>query len=462
MSQDLLDALARVLGPKGLVTDPADMAPHLVDWRNKFHGQARCVARPTSTEEVAQVVRLCAEHGAPVVPQGGNTSLCGGATPHPGGTEVVLSLQRMNRVREIDALDNTIVVESGVVLAEVQKVAEEAGRLFPLSLAAEGTAQIGGVLSTNAGGTAVLRYGNARDLVLGLEVVLPDGRIWNGLRKLRKDNTGYDLKHLFIGAEGTLGIITAAALKLYTQPRQVATALAAVPDAASAIKLLRKLQDDCGDIVTGFELFSRFALDLVLKHVPGVTDPMAEAHPWYVLIEMSTGAKASNASEALESSLGEGFEEGLAVDAVVASSEAQAAALWRIREEISESERKEGTSVKHDVSVAVSRMADFIENGLAVIADKFPDARVVAFGHVGDGNIHFNVLPAPGTPHAAVNKAVHDLTAAMDGSISAEHGLGQLKREEAKRYKAEVERDLMLTIKAALDARGLMNPGKML
>lgn len=462
MPTSLARTLAETLGPKGWYDQAEDMAPHLSDWRGKFQGRALGVARPATVEAVAAVMRACAAAGTPVVPQGGNTGLCGAATPDDSGRAVVLCLGRMNRIRGVDPLDNALVAEAGCVLAAVQAAAQAAGRYFPLSLAAEGTAQIGGVLSTNAGGTAVLRYGCARDLVLGLEVVLADGQIWNGLRTLRKDNTGYDLKQLFLGAEGTLGIITAAALKLFPQAQQKATALVGVPGPQESIALLRRLQNDCGDIVTGFELFSRAALERVLTHVPGVSDPMEQPHPWYVLVELSAGAGSGRVAEALESSLGGGFEEGLASDAVIASSSAQALALWRLREEISEAERKEGPSIKHDVSVAVSRMADFIEAGSALLTEAFPGARLNAFGHVGDGNIHFNVLPPPGMDSDAVNRAVHDLTASFGGSISAEHGLGQLKAAEAWRLKPALDHALMRTLKAALDPHNLLNPGKLL
>lgn len=458
-----------LLGAQGVMDEPAAMAPYLRDWRKRYQGAARLVARPASTAEVAALVRLCAEADVPIVPQGGNTGLCGGATPDESGAAVVLSLGRMNRLRGLDAANNTLTVEAGMTLAAVQAAADAADRLFPLSLAAEGSATIGGNLSTNAGGVAVLRYGNARDLVLGLEVVLADGRVWDGLRGLRKDNTGYDLKHLFIGAEGTLGIITAAVLKLFPRPRGQATALVALADPEAAVGLLELARAASGDGVTAFELIPRFALELVCAHVPGTADPLAAPSPWYVLLELSGGGDgaerlAGDAAQLLELAL----DKGLISDAVLAASEAQRQQLWRLRESISEAQALEGASVKHDVAVPVSAIPAFVAAGAGAVARLAPAARLCAFGHVGDGNLHFNISQPVGADGAAflagtgaLTRAIHDLVTAHGGSISAEHGLGQLKAGEVDLYKQPLERELQRRIKAALDPRGLLNPGKM-
>lgn len=462
----LIENLRTRLGATHVLTDAFDIAPYCTDWRGRYSGQPTCVAKPANTDEVATVVRACAEAGIAVVPQGGNTGLCGGATPIKG--EVVVSLTRLNRVRAVDADNNTMTVEAGCTLAAVQAAAEQAGRLFPLSLAAEGTATIGGNLSTNAGGVQVLRYGNARELCLGLEVVLPDGRIWNGLRGLRKDNTGYDMKHLFIGAEGTLGLITAAVLKLFSRPRQVATAWTTVPTPQAAVALLTRLREKIGGRVTAFELIGRPALDLVLQHIPGSRDPLTEHSPWQVLIELSDTME-SNLAAPLEETLFSAVAAGEAGDAAIARSDTQAQALWALRENIAEAQKVEGLSIKHDISLPVSRIAEFIDRTDAALATNFPGVRIVCFGHLGDGNLHYNqsipaeldnatfIAQAP-----AVNRVVHDLVHELGGSISAEHGLGQLKRKEILRYKSDVEMDMMRAIKQALDPHGLMNPGKIL
>ncbi|QDX80449.1 hydroxyacid dehydrogenase [Denitratisoma sp. DHT3] len=460
----LLEALRGVVGAPYLLAETAEMAPYCRDWRGRYQGQALCVVRPGHTEEVAAVVRLCADAGAAMVPQGGNTGLCGGGTPRGG--EVVISLSRLNRVRAVDAANNTITVEAGCTLAQVQAAALAAGRFFPLSLAAEGSATIGGNLSTNAGGVQVLRYGNARDLALGLEVVLPDGRCWDGLRSLRKDNTGYDLKHWFIGAEGSLGLITAAVLKLYPPIHATATAWVAVADPARAVALLARLRQRLGDRISAFELIGRSALDMVLRHIPGSRDPLAEPHAWYVLVEL-TDTLAADLAAPLAQALAAGAEAGVVADGVVAASETQAADFWRLRESISEAQRIEGISIKHDVAVPLSRIAEFIERADRALMQAFPGVRVVCFGHVGDGNLHYN--PSKPTSQdnagfiartAAVNRIVHDLIHDLGGSISAEHGLGQLKREEIRHYKSALEMELMRRLKQALDPRGLMNPGK--
>jgi D-lactate dehydrogenase (cytochrome) len=466
---DVLAGLAAIVGRAALATADADMAPHAVDWRKRYVGRPLAVVKPASTEEVAAIVRLCAQTRTPIVPQGGNTGLVGGATPDDSGRALVLSLGRMTRVRDLDLANNTLTVEAGRTLASVQEAARAAGRLFPLSLASEGSCQIGGNLASNAGGTAVLRYGNARELVLGLEVVLPDGSVWDGLRGLRKDNTGYDLKHLFIGAEGTLGIITAAVLKLFPLAVGRVTAVAAVDSPAGAVELLGRLQARCGERLVGFELFSDFALGLVLKHYPASIAPFRDRHPHYALVELEDTQDAAAVRALAESALGAAIEAGLARDVVFAESEAQANGLWALRENLSEAQAAEGKNIKHDVSVAVSRIAEFIAATDAALARAFPGVRMVTFGHLGDGNLHYNAAAPEGVAPErwmqntqAVNRIVHDSVAAFGGSISAEHGLGQAKREEILRYKSAVEMDLMRRVKAAIDPLGIMNPGKVL
>jgi len=465
VSADFHDSLRAIVGASRVLTDAGDVAPYCTDWRGRYSGSASCVVLPGSTEEVAAVVSACAAGSTAIVPQGGNTGLCGGATPTGG--EVLIALTRLNRIRAVDADNNSITVEAGCTLQAVQDAAAAADRLFPLSLAAEGSATIGGNLSTNAGGVQVLRYGNARELALGLEVVLADGRIWNGLRALRKDNTGYDLKHLFIGAEGTLGLITAATLKLFPRPRAQATAWVAVPDPAAAVALLGRLRDAAGDNVTAFEIVGRPALDLVLKHIPNARDPLAGKPAWQVLIELS-GAR-DNLSATLEGALESAAGDGILDDAVVASSAAQTAALWALRENVSEAQKIEGVSIKHDIAVPVSRIAEFIARADAALQAAFPAVRIVCFGHIGDGNLHYNQSRPDAQSNAefiaqteSVNRIVHDLVHELGGSISAEHGLGQLKREEVLRYKSQTEMDLMRAVKQALDPRRLMNPGKLL
>jgi FAD/FMN-containing dehydrogenase len=465
VSADFFDSLRAVVGATRVLTGAEAVAPFCTDWRGRYTGTASCVVLPGTTDEVAAVVRICAEAGVAIVPQGGNTGLCGGATPTGG--EVVIVLTRLNRIRAVDADNNSITVEAGCTLHAVQEAARVADRLFPLSLAAEGSVTIGGNLATNAGGVQVLRYGNARELTLGVEVVLADGRIWNGLRALRKDNTGYDLKHLFIGAEGTLGLITAATLRLHPLSRIQATAWVAVPDPAAAVSLLGRLRDAAGDNVTAFEIVGRPALELVLKHIPNAREPLPGKPVWQLLVELS-GARA-DLSATLESVLAGAVADGLAADAVLAASEAQTAALWALRENVSEAQKIEGVSIKHDIAVPVSRIAEFIARADAALAAAFPGVRIVCFGHIGDGNLHYNQSKADAESNTgfiarteAVNRVVHDLVHELGGSISAEHGLGQLKREEILRYKSETEMDLMRAVKQALDPRGLMNPGKLL
>ena len=462
-----LAALKAIVGPKGWSDDPGTLAPLLVEPRGLYKGTSPLLLRPETTEQVAAIVAECRAAGIPLVPQGGNTGLCGGASPDESGDQVILSLGRMNRIRALDALDYTITVEAGCVLQTIQQAAAEADRLFPLSLGAEGSCQIGGNLSTNAGGINTLRYGNARDLVLGLEVVLPDGRIWNGLRLLRKDNTGYDLKHLFIGAEGSLGIITAASLKLFPKPREEVTAIAAVRDVPGVIELLSRLRLSTGDQVTAFEFMERFGIDLAIKHVHGVRDPLSERYEHYALMRCSAGRENAGLRECVEETLGHALEDGLVLDAALAESEQQARDFWRIREGIVEGQIPEGGSIKHDVSVPVSKVAEFIARADKAVAEAIPGCRPCAFGHAGDGNIHYNVTQPEGMDKAEylakwkdLNHVVHAIVLDLHGSISAEHGIGKLKREELAEVKSPVEMDLMRAIKGVLDPGGLMNPGK--
>ena len=465
-----LDRIRTIVGPKGWTDDAEAMRPHLEDWRGLFKGKARMLVKPASTEEVAGVVAACNEAGIPITPQGGNTSLCGASTPDDAGDGIVLSLARMNRVRGIDPANHTITVEAGCILADVQTKAADADRYFPLSLAAEGSCMIGGNLSTNAGGTNVLKYGNARELVLGLEVVLPDGRIWNGLRGLRKDNTGYDLKQLFLGAEGTLGIITAAVLKLFPKPTDVRSAFCAVPDIASAVTLLGRARAESGDAVETFEFMPRLVVDLVLKHMPDTEDPLQVRYEQYVLLELvSTASGESDLGAKLEAILESAFEDGLVLDAAISQSEAQRQEFWKLRENASEAQKIEGASIKHDVSVPVSRIAEFYDAAWERVQQVDGDVRLVGFGHVGDGNLHYNLQAPEGSDGKAFmakwerfNRAVHDTVVEMGGSISAEHGIGRLKREELAHYKDPVSLDLMRTVKAALDPKGILNPGKVI
>ncbi len=464
-----LAALKAIVGPKGWSDDPATIAPLLVEPRGLYKGAAPLVLRPETTEQVAAIVKACRDSGQPLVPQGGNTGLCGGASPNADGSQILLSLGRMNKIRALDALDYTITVEAGCVLQTIQQAASEVDRLFPLSLGAEGSCQIGGNLSTNAGGINTLRYGNARDLVLGLEVVLPDGRIWNGLRLLRKDNTGYDLKHLFIGAEGSLGIITAATLKLFPKPREEVTAIAAVRDVPGVIELLSRLRLATGDQVTAFEFMERFGIDLAIKHVHGVRDPLSARYEHYALMRCSAGRENAGLRECVEETLGLAIEEGLVLDASLAESERQARDFWRIREGIVEGQIPEGGSIKHDISVPVSKVAEFIAKADVAIQKAIPGCRPCAFGHAGDGNIHYNVTQPVDMDKQVylakwkeLNHVVHEIVLSLHGSISAEHGIGKLKRDELAQVKSPVEMDLMRAFKGILDPGGLMNPGKVL
>ena len=451
-----------------LISDAAEMAPFLTDWRGIWSGSAHAVVQPDTAEDVARIVTFCREHGISVVAQGGNTGLSGGAVPEAAGSSVLLSLARLNRVRDVDIVNDTMTVDAGCILANVQAAAEAAGRLFPLSLAAEGSCTIGGNLATNAGGTGVLRYGNARDLCLGLEVVTADGKIWNGLRGLRKDNTGYDLRNLFVGSEGTLGIITAAVLKLFPRPEAVATAFCAVPDPAAAVGFLQRSKEALGPALTAFELVPHTGIELVEAHMP-MRSPLAGPSPWYVLIE-ATGPGATDVmTERMERLLADEFEAGRVTDAVAASSVSQARGLWALRENISEAQSAHGPTIKHDIALPISRLADFIASAQSAM-QAYDGVQEIIFGHLGDGNLHYNISPSsPGADAARfmalqdpINRVIHDLVDSYQGSISAEHGLGVLRRDEMGRYKSEVELGMMRAVKAALDPFNIFNPGKLL
>jgi FAD/FMN-containing dehydrogenase len=458
--------IAAIVGAKNLVTHAPDMAAWLTEPRDMFHGRAACVVRPGTTDEVAALLRLCHETGTPIVPQGGNTGLVGGQSPDASGAQVILSLTRMDRLRELDVASNTMIVEAGMTLLRAQDIAEQADRLFPLSLASEGSCTIGGNLSTNAGGTAVLAYGNARDLVQGLEVVLADGRVLNNLSKLKKDNTGYDLKHLFMGSEGTLGIITAAVLKLYPRPRSIETAFIGLESPQRALDLFQLAQRLAGNDVKTFELVPRIGIDFALKHGAKTRELLASRHDWYVLIELASQAEDSARLMGL---LEVAFSEGLIENATLAASLDQARDFWRLRELMSDVQKLEGGSIKHDVSVPVARVPDFIAAASAAIAQAMPGARPVPFGHLGDGNIHYNISQPVGADKPAflarwdeANGIVHAIVAQMGGSISAEHGIGVLKRDLLPGVKDAVSLDVMRAIKTALDPRGILNPGKVL
>jgi D-lactate dehydrogenase (cytochrome) len=464
-----LDALKSIVGPAGYLDAAADIAPFLVDFRKLYHGKSATVLLPSSTEQVSKILAYCHAHDIGVVPHAGNTSYCGGAVPDESGSQIVLALRRLNKVRAVEPLNYSMTVEAGCVLATVQEAAERADRLFPLSLGSEGSCQIGGNLSTNAGGTAVLRYGMARDLVLGLEVVLADGRVLDTLRTLRKDNTGYDLKSLFLGSEGTLGVITAACLKLFPKPAAYATALIAVPDVAKAVALLASLRAASGDRVTTFELIPRIGIDLTTRHIAGVSDPLDRKYSWYVLAELTSARAGDDLNATLEAALADAIDQGQALDAVIAASLAQRDALWRIRESIPEAQTHEGASIKHDVSVPVAALPEFVARASAWVAKNVPDARLVAYGHVGDGNLHFNVSqPAGGSAEAFmarradIQRAIFDLAVSMGGSFSAEHGIGRYKVGELEHYRGGVELEVMCAMKRALDPKGILNPGKVL
>ncbi len=469
MTTALLDSLRQIVGAAHVLTE-GDLSAYEQDWRKRTHGKALAVVRPASTAEVAAVVKACAAAGAPIIPQGGNTSLSVGSTPDGSGTQVVLSLTRMNQVRSLDRDNLTMTVEAGCILQTLQETADKAGLLFPLSLAAEGSCTIGGNLGTNAGGTQVVRYGNTRELCLGLEVVTPQGEVWEGLSGLRKDNTGYDLRDLFIGSEGTLGVITAATMKLFPQPAAQLTAWAAVPSMEAAVRLLGLAHQHLGAGLTGFEAMGQFALSLVIKHMPQLRVPFAgldSAPPYYVLLENSDSESEQHARERFEALLELAFEDGCVLDAVVAESLAQAHELWHIRESIPLAQAEEGLNIKHDISIAASRIPDFVAHTDALLVREIPGVRLVNFGHLGDGNLHYNVQAPEGgdareflrTQEERVNQLVYDAVAKFGGSFSAEHGVGQLKADKLVHYKSPVALQMMRAIKQALDPQGVMNPG---
>jgi FAD/FMN-containing dehydrogenase len=465
----LIQRFAAIVGDKYALSEPQDIAPYLTEPRGLWHGRTPLVLRPGSVEEVSRIMRLATETGTPVVPQSGNTGLVGAQVPDASGRQVVLSLSRLNRIREIDTLSNTVTVEAGVILQSLQEAADAAGRLFPLSLGAQGSCQIGGNLSSNAGGTNVLAYGNARELCLGVEVVLPTGEVFDDLRKLKKDNTGYDLKNLFVGAEGTLGVITAAVLKLFPKPKGSEVAFVGLPSAEAALSLLGMANDRAGNALTAFELIGKRPYDFTVRYAVGVTRPLEGDWPWYVLMEVSSSRSAEDARTLIEDILSAAFEAEVVGDAVIAASLAQAQAFWNFREVLPEGQKPEGASIKHDISVPVASIPAFIEQAEKAVASVSAGARVVCFGHMGDGNLHYNISrPEGGDDHAfldlypAMNKAVHDVVRALDGSISAEHGIGQLKRDELIATAPPMAIDLMRRVKRAFDPAGIMNPGKVI
>ncbi len=466
MKPELAARLKRAAGANGFSEDPAEIAPHLEEWRSKYKGKSPLLLKPATTHEVSAILAICNDTNTAVVPQGGNTGLVGGQIPFDG--EILLSLSRMKRVRALDRAAQTISVEAGVILIDVQRAAESAELLFPLSLAAEGSATIGGNLSTNAGGVNVLRYGMARDLVLGLEVVLADGRVLDLQRALRKDNSGYDLKQLFVGSEGTLGVITAATLKLFPRPAVRVTAFVAVPSPDNAVKLLSHMQAQTGGQLSAFELVPRIGIELVAAHIPGARDPLSAGSPWYVLLE-AAGAEQFDLNRSVETSLATAMQSGMATDAVIASNETQRSALWALRENLSEAQKREGASIKHDVSVPISAIPSFLQRATAAVLAVVPGARPVSFGHIGDGNIHFNFsVPKDRSPDAflahwdEIQRIVHDIVHEFGGSISAEHGIGVQKRDQLPRYKSALEMELMRTLKRALDPKNILNPGKVI
>jgi D-lactate dehydrogenase (cytochrome) len=466
---DFLNLCRHAIGKDHVITDAKGMAAYLTDERKRYTGKALAILRPASTEEVSALVKLCQQFHVPVVPQGGNTGLVNGSVPDESGKAVVLSLNRLNRIRQIDPANNTMIVEAGCILQHVQEAAEKAGRLYPLRLAAEGSCTIGGSLAANAGGTAVLRYGNARELCMGLEVVTAQGDVWDNLRGLRKDNSGYDLKDLFIGSEGTLGIITAAVLKLFPLPQSTVTALAAVHSPHEALQLLTRTQARCGATLTGFEIMSRFSLQLVARHFPQITPPLPLTFPHYALIELSSSDTETYLMDMLESVMGEAMEDNIVLDAAVATSLAQTRAIWEIRERIPAAQFMEGNNVKHDISVPTSRLPEFLDVTDALLQKHFPKCRPVTFGHLGDGNLHYNIsAPEEVAPNDFlmqqddIHRVVYDSVHRFGGSIAAEHGVGALKKNEIRRYLPEVELRLMQSVKQALDPENLMNPGRIL
>lgn len=465
----LISRFAGIVGERNALREASDLAPHLVENRGLYHGTSPLLLRPSTTQEVAAIMKLASESRTAIVPQTGNTGLVGGQTPRSGASDVILSLDRMNKVRDIDPVANVIVVDGGCILDEVHKAAEKVERMFPLSLGSQGSCRIGGNLATNAGGTAVLAYGNMRQLCLGLEVVLPTGEIWDGLRRLKKDNTGYDLRDLFIGSEGTLGIITGAVLKLFPKPLGHQVAFAGLKSPADALKLFERASTLCGSALTGFELMPRIGVEFTAKHIPGVRDPLETPHPWYALIDISSSDSAGTAQTMVETLLEQGFEAGIVQDAVIASSESQRQALWHMRESMSDAQKPEGGSIKHDVSVPVSHVPAFMDEAESAVLRAIPDARICAFGHMGDGNIHYNISQPVGADKSAflarwreINEIVHGIVLSFGGSISAEHGIGQLKRDELAAIRPAIEMELMRRIKTAFDPAGIMNPGKVI
>jgi len=467
--QALLDRFIAITGPAHALTSQSDIGPYLTEGRGLYHGASPLVLKPGNTEQVSQILKLASETSTPVVPVSGGTGLVGGQVPRDGGRDIVLSLERMNRIREVDAVANVIVADGGCILADIQKAAEDHDRLFPLSLGSEGSCLIGGNLSTNAGGTAVLAYGNVRQLCLGLEVVLPTGEIWNGLRRLKKDNSGYDLRDLFIGSEGTLGIITGAVLKMLPRPLGHEVAFAGLSSPADALKLFQLAANLCGGALTGFELMPRLGVEFTTRHIPGVRDPLQDPHPWYALIDISTSDSAQTAETMMQAVLEAGYEAGLVGDAVIAASVSQQQAIWHMRESMSDAQKPEGGSIKHDVSVPVSRVPQFMAQADAAVMAAVPGARICAFGHLGDGNIHYNISQPVGADKAQfigrwreINAIVHAIVRASGGSISAEHGVGQLKRDELIGIRPAIETELMNRIKRAFDPAGILNPGKVI
>ena len=468
-AHDVLAPIRTIVGEDGIITDPQAMEPYLNSWRDNWRGRSPAIVRPRTTQEMSRVVQICAATRTAIVPQGGNTGVTGAGQPRENQMDVVVSTARLNRIRAVDVENDTITVDAGCVLANVREAAEAAGRLFPPLFGAVGSCQIGGIISTNAGGINVLRYGNTRNFVAGLEVVLPDGRVWDGLRGLRKDNAGYDLKQIFIGAEGTLGIITAAVLRLFPLPRASATALLAVASPAQALKWLVRAKKTVSDYLTAAELIERICIEVACRHITGISDVLPRAYPWYLLVEFTGQSDQPTLLTALEREFQAGFDAGELLDGVIAASEAQALMLWRMRETIPEAHKREGLSFKHDISVPVSKVPEFLDRACAALQREFPGMRMFSFGHLGDGNIHFNPLQAADRPVNAtasdlqrVNRIVHDLVVSLGGSISAEHGIGRLRREELRHYKSATELAMMAILKRAFDPDNIMNPGKVI
>ena len=466
--KEFTSRLIHVVGKEGVILNPAEQEFYVNDWLGKSHGRTVAVVRPRNTAEVSAIMRLCHQSQTPVVPQGGNTGMSGGATPDMSGAQVILSLNRMKRIHDVDPINNTLTADAGVVLADIQQAARAVGRYFPLSLGAEGSCTIGGNLATNAGGTGVLRYGNTRDLTLGLEVVLPDGRVWNGLRALRKDNTGYDLKDLFIGSEGSLGIITGVVLKLFAAPAGRVSAWVGAQELSCVVTLLNRLQSACGPRLSAFEMMSESSLGLVTKHLDAHASPLDQNYPYYALIELAD-TNMSGLQDMLQEALSSALDDRLIDDCVVAMNEAQSVSMWRLREGISMAQVKAGKAVKHDIALPISSLATFVKEADQLVQKGFPEFPIINFGHIGDGNLHYNVLVPLNISAAlyketttALNKKIHDLVTQFNGSISAEHGVGTLRRDELKRYKSSVEMDLMVAIKRAIDPNQIMNPGKLL